>query len=307
MNDRIQTQPLSRRRFLGVLAATLLLAGCGPGKKSIQESKVGLALGAGGAKGLAHTVIFEALDEFGIHPYMIAGTSMGAVMGAMYASGLSGSDIRALINRHMVTDEETWSDAILNKDILRWMEIIDPELGSGGLLSSDGFIRVLQDNIKAETFADLKIPLKVVAADLRSSEEHVFDKGPLKPALQASIAIPGIFSPVVYNNRLYVDGSTVNPVPYDLLFAECDITIAVDVSGSMTPENDDSPSYFDTIFTSISIMQNAIMREKLKQRPPDIYLKPDIRDIRVLEFYEAESIFRQAAPMKQQLKAQLLV
>jgi len=301
----MQTQPLGRRRFLGVLAATLLVAGCGAGKKSLRESRIGLALGAGGAKGLAHTVIFEALDELGIRPHMIAGTSMGAIMGAMYASGLSGSDIRALINKYIVTDEDTWSDALLNKDILRWTEIIDPELGRGGLLSGDGFIRVLQDNIKSETFADLKIPLKVVAADLRSSGEHVFDKGPLKPALQASIAIPGIFSPVTYNHTVYVDGSTVNPVPYDLLFDECDIIIAVDVSGSMTPDDNDSPSYFDTIFTSLGIMQEAIMREKLEQRPPDIYLRPDIRDIRLLEFYEAESIFRQAEPVKKRLKQQL--
>ncbi|GMR07009.1 MAG: patatin-like phospholipase family protein [Gammaproteobacteria bacterium] len=301
----MQTQPLSRRRFLGVLAATLLLAGCSEDKKSLRESRIGLALGAGGAKGLAHTVIFEALDELAIRPHVIAGTSMGAIMGAMYASGLSGSDIRALINKYVVTDEDTWSDALLNKDILRWTEIIDPELGRGGLLSGDGFIRVLQDNIKSETFADLKIPLKVVAADLRSSEEHVFDKGPLKPALQASIAIPGIFSPVIYNHTAYVDGSTVNPVPYDLLLDECDITIAVDVSGSMTPDDDDSPSYFDTIFTSLGIMQEAIMREKLKQRPPDIYLRPDIRDIRLLEFYAAESIFRQAEPVKKRLRQQL--
>jgi NTE family protein len=102
-----------------------------------------------------------------------------------------------------------------------------------------------------------------------------------------------------------VDGGTVNPVPYDLLTADCDIVIAIDVSGERSPDGDSTPGYFETIFNSAKIMQHAILTEKLRRLPPDIYIAPAITDVRALEFYKAEQVFRQAEPAKQELKRRL--
>jgi NTE family protein len=293
---------LTRRQFLAVLVASAAAAACAPRERA---PRIGLALGAGGARGLAHITVMETLDQLGIRPHRITGSSMGAVMGALYASGLHGRQIRALLDRLTVRENESWTEAFANKDIFKWIDFIDPDLGRGGLVSGESFIRFLLENIKANHFEDLQIRLEVVAADLWSGEQQVFTRGALEPALQASIAIPGLFAPVEYQGRVYVDGGIVNPVPYDLLFDECDFVIAVDVSGRKTREDGEPPSYLETIFSSVNVMQSAIMREKLKVRRPDIYLQPDITNIRVLEFYKAEEILRQTDPLRHELMRRL--
>ena len=121
----------TRRRFLTLGAATALLAAC---DRLPRGSRVGLALGGGGARGLAHIPMFEALDEIGVRPYRIAGTSIGAVFGALYAAGMSGREMRALVDQFIVTRQESWMDALFEKQPLKWLEFLDPEIGGGGLL-----------------------------------------------------------------------------------------------------------------------------------------------------------------------------
>jgi len=305
---------LTRRKFLtGMAATTAALPGIitmastqSPGDKSrTQPKKIGIALGAGGAKGLAHIVMLEALDEMGVQPHMISGSSMGAVIGALYASGLSGKNIRQFIDRLVVSDGETWAEALFRKDLLKWIDFIAPELGSGGLINGEYFIRYLHTAIHGSRFSELKIPLKVVAADFWKREQVVIGSGDLLLAIKASMAIPGLFTPVSMNGRILVDGGTVNPVPYDLLFDDCDITIAIDVMGSTSVENQTVPSFFDAIFNSARIMQQTILVEKMKHRYPDIYIKPAIMDIRMLDFMSAGLIYQQATPAKAQMKQEL--
>lgn len=119
------------------------------------------------------------------------------------------------------------------------------------------------------------------------------------------MALPGIFQPVLVNDRVLVDGGTVNPVPYDLLMNGCDIVIAIDVDGVRTRPENLIPGYLDTIFNSIKVMQRAIMAEKLRLSRPHIYISPPIVDIRALEFYRADEVFKQAHPAKDDLKQQL--
>ena len=122
------------------------------------------------------------------------------------------------------------------------------------------------------------------------------------PAIQASIAIPGLFSPVHYQGKVLVDGGLVNPVPYDLLFDECNVVIAINVLGNRTPDEEDgSPSYFETTFNTIQILETAIVREKIKSRAPDIYIRPDLENIHVLDFNRAEEIYAQATPARDEL------
>ena len=151
---------LTRRRFIGFVAATALLAGCAR-RPSKDDVRIGLALGGGGARGLAHVVMLETLDELGIRPYRVAGTSIGAVMGALYAAGHTGRQIRDLVSRLIVEDKDTLSEILFRKHPLKWLEFFDLELGGGGLVDSGGFIRYLGELLGREQFSELDIPLQV--------------------------------------------------------------------------------------------------------------------------------------------------
>lgn len=305
--------PFSRRRFLQLLAATAPAVVLGSAAQADERLKktptgrptVGIALGSGGANGLAHILMLEALDEMGVRPHRIAGSSIGAIIGALYAGGLSGKQIRALIEKFIISPEERLVEEILNKEALRWIEFLEIEFGNGGILSSEGFISFLYDTLKQKTFEQLQIPLRVTAADLWSREQVVLQTGELLPAIKASMALPGVFQPVLLGDRVLVDGGTVNPVPYDLLLTECDIVIGIDVSGQRSKPKTLTPGYFETLFNTTKVMQQAIMTEKLRHRKPAIYLTPEIVDIRALEFYRANEVFAQALPAKQELKRQL--
>jgi NTE family protein len=119
------------------------------------------------------------------------------------------------------------------------------------------------------------------------------------------MAMPGLFKPVKHEGRLLVDGGMTNPVPFDLL-VDCDLVIAVDVLGVRTPEDSEpDPSSMDNIFNTFQIMQASILREKLKHGEPDFMVAPDIRDVRVMDFYRFEEILRQAEPARDALEAGL--
>jgi NTE family protein len=303
----VRNPRLTRRSFLGLSAATAttLLVGSactsapGPGR-------IGLALGGGGARGLAHIPIVELLDELGLRPTRLAGSSMGAVIGLLYAAGQSGKQIKRLIDDFVVRESESPFEALSRLENFRWMEFLDPELGNGGLLSGAKFVDYIQRAIQRTRFEELEIPLKIVAADFWNRTQVVFETGELAPALQASIAIPGLFTPVIHDGRALVDGGAVNPVPYDLLQEDCDTIIAVDVQGAWTPSEDLRPSLFDAAMGSSLIMQEAIVRERLRNRPPTIYVKPQLRDIRVLDFDKADTIYRQTASAREELRQRLI-
>jgi NTE family protein len=293
---------MKRRDFLKLSLAASLLTACDLWQ---AKGKIGLALGGGGAKGLAHILMLQVLDELNIRPHRIAGTSIGAVMGALYASGMSGQEIQQLIERLTVSKEESWFRGLFEQDVGRWWDIIEIQLGHGGLLNTHGLATFLREIIHTTQFEDLNIPLKVVAADFWEREQVVFERGNLFPALQASIAVPGLFSPVQYKGRVLVDGGLVNPVPYDLLFDECEVVVAIDVLGNRTPTSGKEPSYFENTFNTFQIMQASIVHEKIRCQPPHIYIHPDLKNIRVLEFNRFEEIYKQAIPARNKLKRAL--
>ncbi len=297
--DTTPTAAITRRTFLALAAgAALLAAGC-DGRRA--PARIGLALGAGGAKGLAHIPMLEALDEVGIRPHLIAGTSIGAVIGALYAAGQSGAAIRALVEQFLISQDRARPALIPLPHSLRWLDFIDPDFGAGGLLDSADFVAYLGEVMSARRFRDLDIALKVVAADLWSGAAVVLDSGELLPAIQASMALPGVFRPVAHGTRQLVDGGVANPLPYDLLFETCDLVIAIDVSGDRKNDNDTELSFLGVLFHSFHTMSHNLLAEKLKQRRPDVYIRPEIEDVRVLEFYKAEQVFRQARPAQKEL------
>jgi NTE family protein len=293
---------MKRREFLAALVAAGVLTSCG---RHIKGKRIGLALGGGGAKGLAHIPMLEVFDQLGIRPYRMAGTSIGAVIGSLYASGMSGADIRAMLDRLTVSGDESWFDSLRYEEVSRWWEFLDLSIGNGGLISSDAFINYLAQQLKVSKFSQLEIPLKIVATDFWERKQVVLDSGELLPAIKASMAIPGFFDPVPYKGKVLVDGGLVNPVPYDLLLDECDVVVAVDVLGERTPDQQNGPSYFETTFNTIQILEISILNEKLKQQKPHIYIKPDIRDIRVLEFNRVDEIYRQSESSRKRLLKKL--
>ena len=293
---------MDRRNFLKLGLASTLLASCARWR---GHGRIGLALGGGGARGLAHIPMLEVFDELQLRPHRIAGTSIGAVIGTLYAAGMSGREIRQLVDQLTVSDDESWLGSLFEQDVGRWWDFIELKLGGGGLIDSEAFARFIEETAAVTDFEQLGIPLKIVATDFWEREQVVFEHGSLGPALQASIAIPGLFNPLQHNGRVLVDGGLVNPVPYDLLFRECDIVVAIDVSGRRSPGDEKKPGYFENLFNTMQITQAAILHEKMKRQPPHIYIRPDLVDIRVLEFNRVDEIYRQAMPARKQLKRAL--
>lgn len=296
---------LSRRRFLALAAVASPLAGLPTTAAAAQRGKqsVGIALGGGGARGLAHVEMLEVFDELGVRPRLIAGTSMGAVVGALYASGYTAAQIKAIVKAAL--ERKSGSMGFFRKELLEWIHLVDADMSREVLLSSSDFISFLHEQIRARTFSALDIPLLVVAADIRRREQVILHEQALLTALEASIAFPGLFNPVIINDRLLVDGSIVNPVPFDLLTGQCDITIAVDVAGRRTFGPQSGAAFFDIVSESFQTMEQSILQAKMKDHRPDIYLKPDLVDIRLLDFGKAETIYRQARAARLQLKASL--
>ena len=272
---------------------------------SSGKPRIGLALGGGGARGLAHILVLEAFEELGLEPAVITGTSIGAIYGAAAAAGLKA----ALVRAHT---EETLSQRF---DLVRGLlsaradpiqKLFNLLPLRAALLNPDALLElVLPSKIPAD-FAGLKIPLAVVATDFYAQEAVVLSRGPLRRAVAASMALPAIFQPVSIDGRACVDGGLVNPLPFDLIGSAADITVAIDVSGaSRTPDASGLPSAFETLFASSQILQRSIVREKLRYVQPDIYIDVDVDQFHVLEFHRFREILAAAAPAKAALKRQL--
>ena len=266
--------------------------------------KIGVALGGGGAKGLAHIAMLEVLDEFDVDVHMVSGTSIGAIIGALYAAGRSASEMREAI-AELTETPRTLKEAWEAKELPAWLGFIDVDVGRSSLLKVDRFLAELEEAMGVSTFEALPTPLKIVASDFWAREQVVFDSGPLLPAIAASFALPGIFKPVVLDGRVLIDGGSVNPVPYDLLLDSCDITIAIDVIGKRKPGDELIPSYTETLFNTFQISEKTIVVEKLKACAPTIYIEPEIEDVRVLEFHKADEIYVQAGSARDELRRAL--
>lgn len=266
---------------------------------------IGIALGGGGAKGLAHVVLLEAFEELGVRPACVAATSIGAIIGVLYCSGFPAREMRSELTGMSFSEEDVTRSLSRIKGILKWFDFVNPGRDRGGLLSAEGFMAFLLERVRQRSFGELETPLRVVACDFWKRQEVVMDAGELMPAVQASMSLPGIFAPVVLGDRVLVDGGAVNPVPYDRLPETCDFRIAIDVIGRRSEAIDKKPSLNDAVFNTFQIMEKSIIRQKLENSPPDLYLEPNIVNVRILEFFKAEHVFRQALPAKERLKREL--
>ena len=266
---------------------------------------IALALGGGGARGLAHILALEVLDELALRPRVIAGTSIGALVGVAYALGLPAYRIRAMFeetlgNRLDLVRQLFGARSDPVQKVLRLLPL------RSSLLNSEVMLERLMPELDGRQFSDLAIPLKVVATDLVAREAVVIEHGPLRRAVAASIAIPLVFSPIHDGARVLVDGGLVNPLPFDLIADSADIVVAIDVSGaSKKARFQERPSALEVMFQSLQIMEKSITRQKLALRRPDIYIDVDLDQFGALEFWRPDAIFKAAEPIKHTLRRQL--
>lgn len=261
--------------------------------------RVGLALGGGGAKGLAHIPILEAFDEAGVRPHRIAGTSIGAVLGAMYAAGKSAAEIRADVERTVPHGEDSFREIFKKLASNGITRILGINFRSGSILSPGRIEAFFAKAVGVTRFERLAIPLRVVAADFWSRDEVVFEQGNLPAAIRASTAIPGLFAPVRREGRILVDGGGVNPLPFDLLQRDCDVVVAVDVSGQRVNGSGGVPGTLEALVGMFQVMSASLVEARLRVRAPDLLLRPEVGDVRVLEFWKARAVLEGAANEKE--------
>ncbi|MDA8389629.1 MAG: patatin-like phospholipase family protein [Gammaproteobacteria bacterium] len=286
----------------------------------MQPSGIVLALGAGGARGLAHIGVLQVLAEQGISVRAIAGASIGAQVGALYAR---------------LGDPVQVARIALAVDWKQTLQLFLPDLGAGGLSSGRKITEFLETHLGEARMEDLPLPFTAVATDLHSGEEVLLRHGSVVAAVRASISLPGLLSPFAHGERLLVDGGIVNPVPFDVaraLYGAPVVAVAVHEgarglsAGEMTPLPSswrtqllrllDQPWAYHTgpvrqwleeqlatapdqnghetdwhprrvLTQAVNIAQAQVVRLRLQSAPPDLYLMPDVDAIGPLEFYRA--------------------
>lgn len=266
---------------------------------------IGLALGSGGAAGLAHIAMLQVFDDIGIRPARISGTSIGAIIGALYAAGLNAGEI------HDVFDEFGGSSLDMLSGLLaadpgdKLTGLLELELGDGGVLDSTRFMDFLRSKMDARTFADLEIPLEVVATDYWSGETVILRDGDLFEALAASSAVPGLFPAIQRGDQLLIDGGTSEPLPVGVLIGRYPLVVAIDVSGTRERSSDGQAGILKLLFQTFGLMQQSLIATQVENSPPDIYIKPDISNVRLLHFNRIERIMEESRPAAEALRQAL--
>ncbi|WP_462324278.1 patatin-like phospholipase family protein [Desulfoplanes sp.] len=291
----------------------------------LHSAKVGIALGSGAARGISHIGMLQALEELGITPFCMAGTSVGAIMGSMYTAGRFKAYTARL---------RQWT----RKDTLNILDLVLPK---SGLIEGNKFIEFHRQYLNMPRFEDCDIPMAMVMTDARTGDQVVAQTGDICKALRGTISVPGFITPAQDNGRILLDGALVNPLPIDICRAMgADLVIGVDVNskfikskiqGKIPGANRSKPlpsflsqqnfitswverleghdlfpsqffnkliqrkndngsqdiSLFEILSNTIDIMENALKETRLAKDPPDILLKPDTRQISFLDIHLA--------------------
>ncbi|MEP3199859.1 MAG: patatin-like phospholipase family protein [Lentilitoribacter sp.] len=269
----------------------------------MADKSVAVAFGGGGARGIAHIHIIEVLDELGITPVAVSGTSIGAIMSSAMAAGMSGVDIREFmmesIGRPTNVASRLWKARRPT-----WKSVITEGV-TLGQFNVERIIDAFMPEELPHSFDELRIPTQLLATDFYGHSEVIMNDGNLRSAIAASAALPAIFKPVHRDGRFLIDGGIFNPLPFDVLEGLADIIIAVDVAGFPTGDASQRPSTTDAAFGASQLMMQSIIAEKVEKTPPDIFLVPDVHDFRVLDFMNADDVLKQSAGIRDVLKSEL--
>ncbi len=224
---------------------------------SNKKPIIALVLGSGGARGYAHIGVIDVLEQHGIKPDFIVGTSAGSIVGSIYASGKSAEQLRQIALDMKVGD------------------VRDFKIGMKGFFDGQKVEDYVNKQINQTPLEKMKIPMYVVATELKNGEKTIFNYGNTGQAVRASVSIPSMFIPTKINGKEYVDGGLVSPVPVDIAKQlGADIVIAVDILAQ--PVNTETTNVWGLFNQNINIMQNRLAAEELKNA--DIVIQPDLRE-----------------------------
>jgi NTE family protein len=280
------------------LAGVLLI------KEAMSEPKIGLALGGGGARGLAHIPMLEVFDELGVKPAIIAGCSMGALVGAAYACGMTAKDMRLqaekiLGNRMGAARYVFGTRGSKMRDIISLRGLMSLHLHGEKLVDL-----ALPDSL-VQNIEETQIPLRIIATDFERMEERVLSQGSIVKAVAASIAIPGLIVGPRIDGHVHVDGGVTNPVPFNHVREGMDIVVAIDVTGKPKALARAHPSNMELAVGSMLIMFNQLAELRRAVSPPDIYIRPEVESFGSREFFRPREIFEAATASKDKLKRAL--
>jgi NTE family protein len=245
-------------------------------RSSATEAKripaIGVALGGGFARGIAHIGVLKVLEEEGIPVRMIAGTSVGAIMGAAYCSGLTIAELEEIAHKVRFTTFARWT------------------ISRFGFASNDRMVAFLKQHLKVHNFEDLRIPLGVTATDFNTGKGRVFTSGPIIDPVRASCAYPGMFLPVEIHGSWLVDGMLSYPVPtVPLREMGAERVLAVQLKGQWSKTN--APRhYFDVIGQSFAIAQE--MMSSMWRSAADVVIEPDVAGFDYDDFKRADQLIR---------------
>ncbi len=236
-----------------------------------RKKTLGLALGGGAVRGFAHLGVLKVLEEIGIKPDYVAGTSAGSLIGALYCAGRSWKEI---------------AEKALDAD---WRDFVRATLPSKGIVKADGLEKIVEEFLGDPDFTDLKTPFAAVAVDLTSGRQKVFRDGAVARAVRASCSIPGIFVPYTEGDAVYVDGGVLNSVPADVVRGMgADYVIAVDLNDSPLDETVVPKNIVEVVFRSFMIM----MRTGTNQgaRSADLLIRPDLEGFSYIDMSRKEEL-----------------
>jgi len=252
-----------------------------------RKPRIGLALGAGSARGWAHIGVIRALEERGVKPGIVCGTSIGALVGATYASG-------------QLDRLETWVSGLAWTSVVRLMDISL----RGGLIRGNRLFSLFRATFEEHDIAALPIAYGAVATELESGREVWLREGKVLEAVRASIAMPGLFTPVVRDGVLLVDGGLVNPVPVSMCRAlGADLVIAVDLgwgklgayrdfgkpgAAEKADKEPAMPSIFQVFNTALDIVEQRVARSRLAGEPADVLITPLLPGFGTMEYHRAK-------------------
>ena len=245
----------------------------------MEKRRVALVLAGGGARGVAHIGAIEELERRGFEIAAVAGTSMGALVGGVYASG-------------RLTEFKEWMCTL---DKYKVFGLVDFTLSSEGLVKGDRVIKAMQELVPDVRIEQMPVPFAAVAADLLTGREVVLDRGGLYDAIRASISIPSVFRPVHRDGMVLVDGGTVNPLPLNRVRREeGDLLVAVDVSAPFgadpTTRANASLNYYKVLIASSQIMQQHITQLMCRLYRPDVLVQMPADSYGMFEFYRSAEL-----------------
>jgi NTE family protein len=266
--------------------------------------RIALALGAGGARGLAHVAALKALEELGLKPSLIIGASIGAIIGACAASGM-GADAIAEHATRIFRDRARVIALLLEARVGRIADLISGRLGNPVLVDGERILDLFWPREVPDRFEALALPFIAVATDYHLRSEVRLSSGPLTPAVAASMAIPGLVKPVMLDGAALIDGGAANPLPYDGLPPEIDLVIAVDVGGGALVAEARAPQPVEAMIGASQILMGRLVQRMVEASPPDILIRAGIDGFGGLDFFRAKDILAAGAPAGEELKRKL--